>query len=249
MWWCGCGFLVFLKFQGLWMRLSSFFSLKLSWVCYLLNYGFYGEWLLAILFVDWKEQNKVWRILFLSPTFSTILHPFLKRLGCPLVLFFFISSQGSSSGLPGFQLLGLSPLSARAPKFIPVTWDPPPQGWVKVNTDGSFRDSSRAGFGGILETLRVFLWVLSLLRMLLLVLLMQKSWQWLKLFRWRGFVVGLVWLETDSALVVQYFKSFHVVLWRLEQLSASIMRFASSCVLYFSGRKFSSRLHCQLWSF
>ncbi|KAL6191791.1 hypothetical protein ACLB2K_038180 [Fragaria x ananassa] len=36
-----------------------------------------------------------------------------------------------------------------AHKFIPVVWEAPPLGWVKVNTDGSFVDSTRAGYGGV----------------------------------------------------------------------------------------------------
>lgn len=39
--------------------------------------------------------------------------------------------------------------SRKAPKFIPVVWEAPPLVWVKVNTDDSFVDFTRAGYGGL----------------------------------------------------------------------------------------------------
>ncbi|XP_062014236.1 uncharacterized protein LOC133730712 [Rosa rugosa] len=62
---------------------------------------------------------------------------------------YFAPCSSSLGSLPAFQLLSLSPLRLKAPKFIPVRWAPPPVGWLKVNTDGSFRSPEVAGFGGL----------------------------------------------------------------------------------------------------
>ena len=37
------------------------------------------------------------------------------------------------------------------PKFIPASWLPPPQGWLKINSDGTARGSSgMVGVGGVI---------------------------------------------------------------------------------------------------
>ena len=45
----------------------------------------------------------------------------------------------------------------KAPKIIPVIWRPPPESWVKINTDGSaFGTPSISGAGGIFRNARGF---------------------------------------------------------------------------------------------
>lgn len=125
-----------------------------------------------------------------------------------------ISSPASFSSL--FGLLGLSPLRQVAPKFIPVVWQPPPFGWVKVNTDGSFRDPNQAGFGGVFRGNTVsFLGAFSYkvvatsaIETELLAVLEAVRVAWLK--GWLS-----LWLESDSLLVLHYFKSPNLVPWRL----------------------------------
>ena len=51
------------------------------------------------------------------------------------------------------KLLSIQGRSGRAPKMILVTWQPPPSGWIKVNTDGSYLGSpGLVGAGGIFRT-------------------------------------------------------------------------------------------------
>jgi hypothetical protein len=48
--------------------------------------------------------------------------------------------------------LGLSTIRPKAPRFIPIVWESPPPSWIKVNTDGSFSSSNRAGYGAIFRS-------------------------------------------------------------------------------------------------
>lgn len=148
---------------------------------------------------------------------------------CPLRFkqFFFLSFKDSASiyfspssashGAPSvFLLLGLSPLRFHANSFIPVMWTPPPVGWIKVNTDGSFRDSSRAGFGGVFRNHEgIFIGgfsskvvVCSAIDAEILAVLEALQVAWVR--RWTH-----VWLETDSTLVVHYYHHPHSIPWRL----------------------------------
>lgn len=128
----------------------------------------------------------------------------------------FSPCSASFGAAPVFLLLGLSPLQSLIPKLISVLWKPPPIGWVKVNTDGSFRDKSRAGFGGVFRNHEgVFIGgfsskvdVCSAIDAEILAVLEALQVAWVR--RWTH-----VWLETDSALVVHYFYHPHLVPWRL----------------------------------
>ena len=43
-------------------------------------------------------------------------------------------------------MLGLS----RRHKMVNIDWNPPPEGWVKINIDGAFkRSQEKAGCGGL----------------------------------------------------------------------------------------------------
>lgn len=128
----------------------------------------------------------------------------------------FSPSTPSACSLPIFGLLGLSPLRLAAPKFIPVCWVPPSPNWVKVNTDGSYREPNVAGFGGIFLCNAVSFMgafsckvnVASAVEAELLAMIEAVSLAWLK--GWQH-----LWLETDSLLVLHYFKSPTMVPWRL----------------------------------
>ena len=167
-----------------------------------------------LLWCTWMERNK---IRFDGSSF------------CPLRFkqFFFLSFKDSASTYfsPSstsqtadsvFFLLGLSPLCASAHKFIPVVWKPPPIGWIKVNTDGSFNNNSRTGFGGVYRDHEgIFLGgfsskvvVPSAIDAEILAVLEALQVAWVR--RWTH-----IWLETDSALMILYFKSPHLVPWRL----------------------------------
>ena len=61
----------------------------------------------------------------------------------------FVSSSSTTSQVPIFTFLGISPLLPSAPRFIPVLWQPPSNHWFKANSDGSFHDIDHAGFGGV----------------------------------------------------------------------------------------------------
>lgn len=125
------------------------------------------------------------------------------------------SSQRCS--LPIFTFLSLSPLRLQAPHFIPINWEPPPINWVKINTDGSFHNPNRAGFGGIFRGARPsFLGafsckadVLSAIEVEILAVIEAVRVAWNK--HWSN-----LWLETDSSLVVHYFKAPHLVPWRFK---------------------------------
>ncbi|XP_061998916.1 uncharacterized protein LOC133716213 [Rosa rugosa] len=105
-----------------------------------------------------------------------------------------------------FNVLGLSPLSLKAPKFIPVHWDPPPVNWLKVNTDGSFRNPETTGFQGVFRDHEGLFWgafahkveVSSAIDAEVLAVIEALGVAWRK--GWTH-----LWLETDSYLVVHYF--------------------------------------------
>lgn len=104
-----------------------------------------------------------------------------------------------------------------APRFIPVACEPPPLHWVQVNTDGSFHNLQRAGFGGIFRgALTSFLEAFSFkisaqsgIEVEILAVIEAIRIAWLK-----GWVH--LWIETDPSLVVHYFKAPKLVPWRLD---------------------------------
>ncbi|KAM5554460.1 hypothetical protein ABKV19_022706, partial [Rosa sericea] len=130
---------------------------------------------------------------------------------------YFAPCSSSLGSLPAFQLLGLSPLRLKAPKFIPVRWAPPPVGWLKVNTDGSFRSPEVAGFGGLFRDSdglfkgafahRVI--VNSAIDAEILAVIEALRVAWAR--SWTH-----IWLETDSTLVVHYFNSPNLIPWRFK---------------------------------
>ncbi|PRQ56778.1 hypothetical protein RchiOBHm_Chr1g0341061 [Rosa chinensis] len=100
----------------------------------------------------WTERNK---IRFHETTFNLarFQHWFLISLRESASIHFLPCSNSlRMQGL--FAVLGLSSLTVKAPKYIPVQWTPPPAHWLKVNTDGSFRDNRTAGSGGYFEIMR-----------------------------------------------------------------------------------------------
>ncbi|KAK9928877.1 hypothetical protein M0R45_025995 [Rubus argutus] len=100
-----------------------------------------------LLWCIWTERNE---LRYNDELFCLIRfkHFFLNSLKESASLSF-SSCSSLSSALPIFILLGLSSLRRQAPRFILVVWCPPPSNWLKVNTDGSFRNPNLAGFGGI----------------------------------------------------------------------------------------------------
>ncbi|XP_062028777.1 uncharacterized protein LOC133744735 [Rosa rugosa] len=162
----------------------------------------------------WTERNK---IRFQEATFNLarFQHWFLTSLKESASIHFMPCSNASSmQGL--FAVLGLSSLTVKAPKYIPVQWIPPPIQWLKVNTDGSFRSIEMAGFGGIFRDheghfrgafaqkveapCAIDAEVLAVIEAMRIA--WAKSWTH-------------IWLETDSILVVQYFKNPNLIPWRL----------------------------------
>ncbi|KAK9949446.1 hypothetical protein M0R45_004967 [Rubus argutus] len=163
----------------------------------------------------WTERNKL---------------RFEDSCFCPLRFkqFFFLSFKDSASlyfspssasyGVPPvFLLLGLSPLRFRANSYIPVVWTPPPVGWLKVNTDGSFRDSSRAGFGGVFRNHEGFFVGGFSSKVVVGALLTRRSLQCLRRFKLLGFVVGLMsgLKRTLHLLSIITITHPHLIPWRL----------------------------------
>ncbi|XP_062026481.1 uncharacterized protein LOC133742818 [Rosa rugosa] len=140
----------------------------------------------------------------------------------------FKHASSTANNRPIFKLLGLSPLRASAPRFIPVAWKPPDSPWVKANTDGSFRNLNQAASGGVFrDHCMVFLGAFSKKVNALsaidaevyafleaLTIAWSKGWNYL-------------WLETDSMLVVHYFKKPCLIPWRLRTLWQNGLHLAS----------------------
>lgn len=107
-------------------------------------------------------------------------------------------------------------MQPHAPRFIPVVWEPPAN-WIKVNTDGSFHNSSRAGYGGIFRGIQAsFVGAFSCkatvhnaMEAEVLAVIEAIRVAWLKC--WMH-----LWLETDSSLMVHYFNSPRLVPCRLK---------------------------------
>ncbi|XP_062005947.1 uncharacterized protein LOC133723132 [Rosa rugosa] len=118
--------------------------------------------------------------------------------------------------VPVYSLLGVSPLRAKAPKFIPVVWEAPPSGWIKVNTDGSFSGTTRASFGGVFrDSEGLFLGGFSYNATVpsaidAEVLAIIEAINVALVRRWTH-----IWLETNSILALRYFKNPGLIPWRL----------------------------------
>jgi ribonuclease HI len=178
-------------------------SVKLLWRITLCN----------LLWCFWSERN--W-LRHEGGTFNLIrfMRFFLLSLKESAGMAFVHSSPTST--YPIFNILSISSLRATAPRFIKVTWTPPIPPWVKINTDGSFRDADNAGYGGIVRDaegafVHAFasrVRVPSALDAEVLAFLeaigVARSRNWRHL-----------WIETDSAVVVRYFASPSLVPWRL----------------------------------
>ncbi|PRQ24992.1 putative RNA-directed DNA polymerase [Rosa chinensis] len=211
-----------------WVWLASFFRIRLlpgaSLVDLISPDTFIGLassskilWTFAFcnaLWCIWTERNK---IRFQEATFNLarFKHWFLTSLKESASIHFMPCSNASSmQGL--FAVLGLSSLTVKAPKYVPVQWIPPPIQWLKVNTDGSFRSIEMAGFGGIFRDheghfrgafaqkveapCAIDAEVLAVIEAMRIA--WAKSWTH-------------IWLETDSILVVQYFTNPTLIPWRL----------------------------------
>ncbi|XP_062027735.1 uncharacterized protein LOC133743716 [Rosa rugosa] len=173
----------------------------------------------------WSERNK---IRFHEATFhlARFKHWFLLSLKESASIHFMpCSNPLRMQGL--FAVLGLSSLTVKAPKYIPVQWiPPPPMHWLKVNTDGSFRDNSTAGFGGIFRdyegqfrgAFAKKVETLSAIDAEVLAVIEALRIAWVK--SWTH-----IWLETDSMLVVHYFKNPKLVPWRLWRAWSNCLSF------------------------
>ncbi|XP_061993498.1 uncharacterized protein LOC133711384 [Rosa rugosa] len=174
-------------------------------------------WSIAVcnlLWTLWTTRNKV-RFDGFAFQLTLFKQKFLLSLRESAGLAFKAISAMRSSSLPIFNHLGLSPLQPTAPTFTPVLWKAPPTHWVKVNTDGSFHDAEHAGFGGIFRsdeadflgafcnkaqvTSAIETEILAVIEALQVA--KSKGWDFL-------------WLETDSLLIVHYFKHHEAVPWR-----------------------------------
>ncbi|PRQ53570.1 putative ribonuclease H-like domain, reverse transcriptase zinc-binding domain-containing protein [Rosa chinensis] len=167
-----------------------------------------------LLWCIWQERNKIKFDggTFCLPRFKQFFTLSLRES----VRLIFASSSRASTAAPIFGLLGISPLRPMAPRYIPVTWTPPPENWFKANSDGSFRDPNHAGFGGIFRNSEAaFLgafsckaivpWAIDTeLLAVMAVVKVARDRNWFPL-----------WLETDSMLVMHYLKNPSRVPWRL----------------------------------
>ncbi|KAK9943231.1 hypothetical protein M0R45_008846 [Rubus argutus] len=113
------------------------------------------------------------------------------------------------------QLCSRYYLCRSAPRFIPIVWEPPPSCWIKVNTDGSFSSPNRAGYGAIFRNetssfigaLSCKVTVNSAIEVELLDVI-----EAIRVASLKGW--NRLWLETDSSLVVHYFKNHNLVPWK-----------------------------------
>lgn len=136
--------------------------------------------------------------------------------------------SSSTHNPPIFGFLGLSPLRPTAPRFTLVAWQPPPDQWVKVNTDGSFHDVAHACFGGIfrddnasfLGAFSHHVPVSSAIDAEVLAVIeaicVARLQGWLSL-----------WIETDSMLVVGYFNKPTSIPWRFTTRWANCLHITS----------------------
>lgn len=131
--------------------------------------------------------------------------------------------------------MGLSPLRHQTPRFIFVVWEPLPFNWVKINTDGSFRDPSHAGFGGIFRNaMHSFLGaftrkvtVTNALEAEVYAVIEAIRVAWLK--GWKH-----LWLETDSSLVVHYFNSPNLIPWHFRTSWANCLHITKQMAFHVS---------------
>ncbi|ONI14505.1 hypothetical protein PRUPE_4G283800 [Prunus persica] len=102
-------------------------------------------------------------------------------------------------------------------KIVEVTWHPPCFGFVKIKIDGACkRDSGKAGSGGVFRNyqghvLGAFSANLDVpsgvhAEVLAVIKAIELAW----LHAWHN-----IWIETDSLLVTKFFRSPHLVPWRL----------------------------------
>ena len=104
--------------------------------------------------------------------------------------------------------LGINGKLAPSPSIIPVSWNPPPLGWLKVNIDGAAKGAlGHAGCGGIFCTCRgfvkgIFSFYLDIkfafeaeLTGLILAKEVVAKYNWNNL-----------WVESDSEFIVNAFK-------------------------------------------
>ncbi|XP_055960966.1 uncharacterized protein LOC130015235 [Mercurialis annua] len=115
----------------------------------------------------------------------------------------------SVSELQILKILGINGIVSKAPKIIPVYWQPPPCNWIKVNTDGSALGApGPAGAGGIFRNsdghpvgafaVNVGNDFANVAELFAAINAVEIAWNknWLSL-----------WLECDSQYVVQLFVS------------------------------------------
>ncbi|XP_024155999.1 uncharacterized protein LOC112163979 [Rosa chinensis] len=167
-----------------------------------------------LLWCLWVERNKL-RFDGISFHFQRLKQFFILALR-DFAALYFKPGIAFQSTLPIFIILGLSPLSTRAPIFIPVHWKRPPAPWLKVNTDGSFQDENHAGFGGVFRycngSFKGAYCSKALAKSVIEVELLAviEAIQIAKARQWNN-----LWLETDSALVIHYFNSPLLIPWNL----------------------------------
>ena len=118
------------------------------------------------------------------------------------------------------HLLNIKGILGLAPRIIYVIWQPPPIGWIKVNTDGSAMGSpGAAGSGGIFKNASAFprgSFAFSMgstfaymAELIAAIFAIEVAWE-------RGW--HHLWLECDSTFVAQLFhnKSSKVP-WQIKQ--------------------------------
>ncbi|KAK9931139.1 hypothetical protein M0R45_018433 [Rubus argutus] len=105
----------------------------------------------------------------------------------------------------------------RAPSIVEVNWIPPLIGWVKINTDGSWKSTSgQAGYGAVFRDYKgAFLGAFcsslnipSSVAAEVIAVIKAIELAWIR--DWKH-----VWLEVDSTLVLHFLKSPNLVPWQL----------------------------------
>ena len=116
------------------------------------------------------------------------------------------------------------------PSIIPVKWNLPPSGWIKVNIDGAARGSpGKAGCGGIFRTCRGFIkGCFSLFlgtrlafeaEIMGFILAIEFAYK----FKWKN-----LWVETDSTYIVALFKDSTISMpWELRNRWSRAIRYAN----------------------
>ncbi|XP_062016557.1 uncharacterized protein LOC133732968 [Rosa rugosa] len=114
------------------------------------------------------------------------------------------------------EFFGVSLRPRRTPRIIEVNWIPPIMGWVKINTDDAWqRVSGKAGYGGVFRDYQgsfkgAFasnLEIPSSVDAEIMAVIQAIKLSWVR--EWKH-----IWLEVDSAMVLNFLCAPHLVPWR-----------------------------------